>query len=153
MMAADKDGDKPLQQEIAAWMRNLREEWFAKLKCPQVPLRAGHRFVYAFFGSMTWVIATFPAALQNPDLTEVLAVFTASGGSNSSVLLIVGSLYSCWFAILIAYRKRESAPIRFFLDGILLPTAVVAIIQLSWPDPEPSTSTTPATAATMQENR
>ena len=57
-MAADKDGDKPLQREIAAWMRNLREEWFAKLKCPQVPLKARHRFVYAFFGSMTWVIAT-----------------------------------------------------------------------------------------------
>lgn len=150
-MAADKDGDKPLQREIAAWMRNLREEWFAKLKCPQVPLKARHRFVYAFFGSMTWVIATFPAALQNPDLTEVLAVITASGGSNSSVLLIFGSLYSCWFAILIAYRERESAPIRFFLDGILLPTAVVAIIQLSWPDPEPSTAT--ATATTVQESR
>ena len=70
-MAADKDGDKPLQQEIAVWMRNLREEWFAKLKCPQVPLRAGYRFVYAFFGSMTWVIATFPRG-------------TSKSGSNGS---------------------------------------------------------------------
>ena len=54
-------------------------------------------------------------------------------------------------AFLVAYRHRKSAPIRFFLDGILLPTAVAAILQLTWSPSTPTMNTPEATAA-LQES-
>ena len=150
-MAADKDGDKPIQREIATWMRNFREEWFAKLEPEQDPLGARARFVFALSGSLTWSYGTFFLALENPDLTEILNVLAAAGIPSLLVIFAFGIPYSCLLAFLVAYRHRKSAPIRFFLDGILLPTAVAAILQLTW-SPSTPTMNTPETAAALQES-
>ena len=144
-MVADKDGSKPLQQELAAWMRKCREEWFAKLERPQSPLGNVARFVYALSGSLTWSYGTFFAGLRNPDLTEILTLLTAAGIPFIFVVFAAGIPYSCLIAFFVAYRRRKSAPVRFFLDGILLPTAVATIIQFPWPD------TPTASAAITQE--
>ena len=116
----------PVAQEFAEWLKAIRQGWTQSLKKPPT---AWHqkRLMYACAGSFTWFSGTVTLlVLGDPRFLNF-----ATGGLVSLYGVLGIVLLSFWFGWLVAFVDRNAGPIRLFLDGILLPTATLAIISLS----------------------
>jgi len=123
-----EDAPTSVKQELAEWLRALRLGWTQSL---EEPLEQWVRLFIAGAGTFTWLVGVVLfAAVGDPRFANFV-VGGVTSGAVFTVLSIFVPLVSLWFGWLIAFVPRRSGPIRLFLDGLLLPTATLAVIAVS----------------------
>ena len=117
-----------IAQEVAEWLKTLRQGWTEPLS---EPLERRVRWFIAGMGTFTWLLGVLLfAAVAEPRL----ASFVFVGVASNAVLVVfpvLGLLATLVFGWLVAFKPRRSGPVRLFLDGLLLPAATLTIIALS----------------------
>lgn len=120
----------PVAKELACWLKAIRLGWTQSVKDEQESWtekdRRRFRLKYALSGSLTWVIGTAALVLGDPRFLNLISI-----GLLSAFIGLVLILFAAWVGWLVAFADRSAGPVRLFLDGLLLPTATVAIIALS----------------------
>ena len=146
----------PVAKELACWLKAIRLGWTQSVKDEQESWtekdRRRFRLKYALSGSLTWVIGTAALVLGDPRFFNLINI-----GLLSAFAGLVLLLFTAWVGWLVAFADRSAGPVRLYLDGLLLPTATVAIIALSAlriqsARVEPPESSLPVTLQPEQEN-
>ena len=88
------------------------------------------RRAYAFTGCLPWFLVN----LRPDSLQSTFAVFGAEAGLGGTpgliaVLVLAQFALAGWFAWLIGYVERRCSPVRFFLEGLVLPGIAASLLQ------------------------
>ena len=124
-------GSGPVAKEFACWLKAIRVGWTQSVKDEQKDWtekkKYRFRLKYALSGSFTWMIGTTVFVLGGDPRFLNLTEF----GVTTAFAIPVFLVFSAWVGLLVAFSDRGAGPVRFFLDGLLLPTVTIAIIALS----------------------
>ena len=122
----------PVARELAEWLKAFRVGWTQSLGLKHEKWtdkqKLRFRLMYALSGSFTWVGGTVLIVLGDPLFANI---FTLTNEPVTAFALLVAMLFALWTGWLVAFADRKAGPIRLFLDGLLLPTATVALLGLS----------------------
>ena len=120
----------PVAQELAEWLKAIRVGWTQSLgkEHEEWTDERKHRFrlMYALSGSVAWLGGTAVLVLGDPRFVNFLY-----SDLMTALAMPVAMLFAFWTGWLVAFADRKAGPIRLFLDGLLLPTATIAIVALS----------------------
>ena len=136
---ADAHSSTTIKEEFAKLLGEVRTHW---LQPVTTPLPRRQRFIYACTGSATWVIVItqgrFVSFLEytlslNPvfEIADLELLWPLIPLIWIPLLIFTIPL---WFGWLVSWRERPVGPIRLYLEGILLPTAVILILRVCRPD-------------------
>ena len=119
-----------ITSEMSRWLKQVRESWFGEL---DTALPSWGRFIFAAGGAGLFVsyqpgspIVAAPGDARLLDVLDVLEPMVAENILYGVLVLII----VVWVGVIVAWRKRQSGPVRLFFDGILVPTAAAAILRL-----------------------
>ena len=140
------DTSTSIRQELATLVAEIRTHWLQPVPSALPQLR---RFGYAYVGSLSWLVGTlwqrveltlsrFSQQLEELNLGSEEILLTYLPLLWIPViwipLIVLGLLLPAWFGWLVSWRDRKVGPIRLYLEGILLPMAVMLILGLFSPE-------------------
>ena len=123
-----------INREIAAWIRDYREQWMSPSKASSVKAPQWgfwKRFACAFVGALTFIITLFLVrfrglGIEYPDIAtpDIFGFYV----NVLVIFLFLGIPYSIWFSWLVSWRDFGHGPVRLFLSGMFLPAFVYTVV-------------------------